>query len=99
MKRLFYRCKYNPGIELNPITEVLHMLAGKIRKKEKRQHLKTLRYKYFVLPAQMGSNGRDAVLRISVQSRKIWAKLSSLFARISQYIPDRDPNCSAVGET
>lgn len=68
-------------------------------KKEKRQHLKTLRYKYFVLPAQMGSNGRDAVLRISVQSRKIWAKLSSLFARISQYIPDRDPNCSAVGET
>jgi hypothetical protein len=34
-------------------------------KKEKRQRLKTLRYKYFVVPAQMGSDGRDATLRIS----------------------------------
>ncbi len=66
-------------------------------KKEKSQHLKTLRYKYFVLPAQMGSNGREAVLRISVQSRRIWSKLSSLFARISQYIPEGDLNCTAVG--
>ena len=68
-------------------------------KKEKRQHLKTLRYKYFVLPAQMGSDGRDAILRISVQSRKMRAKLSFLFTRISQYVPERDFNCTAVGVT
>lgn len=68
-------------------------------KKEKRQQLKTLRYKYFVLPAQMGSDGRDAILRISAQSRKIRAKLSSLFTRISQYVPEGDLNCTAVGDT
>lgn len=68
-------------------------------KKEKRQQLKTIRYKYFVLPAQMGSDGRDAILRISLQSRKMWAKLSYLFARISQYVPEGDVNCTAVGDT
>jgi hypothetical protein len=68
-------------------------------RKERGQQLKTLRYKYFVLPAQMGSNGREPVLRISVMGRKIRAKLSSLFARISQYVPLIDLNCSAVGRT
>lgn len=67
-----------------------------LAKKEKTQHLKTLRYKYFVLPAQMGSDGRDAVLRISTQSRKLWSKLSSLFSRISQYSPGDNLNCTAV---
>jgi len=67
--------------------------------KEKRQHLKTLRYKYFVLPAQIGSDGRDDVLRISIHSRKTWARLYFLFARISQYIPGGSFNCSAVGIT
>jgi len=65
--------------------------------KERGQQLKTLRYKYFILPAQMGSDGRESVLRISVMGRKIRAKLSSLFARISQYVPLIDLNCSAVG--
>ena len=63
--------------------------------KEKRQQFKTLRYKYFVLPAQMGKTGRDAALRISVMNKKIRAKLSYLFTRISQYIPDSNLNCSA----
>jgi hypothetical protein len=70
-----------------------------LARKERGQQLKTLRYKYFVLPAQMGSDGREAVLRISVMGRKIRAKLSSLFARISQYVPLTDLNCSAVGRT
>jgi hypothetical protein len=65
-------------------------------KKEKTQHLKTLRYKYFVLPAQMGSNGRDTILRISANSRKVRAKLAHLFFRISQYIPPVHLNCTAV---
>ena len=63
--------------------------------KEKRQQLKTLRYKYFVLPAYMGRTGRDVLLRISVMNKKIRAKLAYLFTRISQYIPDVDLNCSA----
>ena len=68
-----------------------------LRKKEKTQHLKTLRHKYFVLPAQMGSNGRDAVLRISAHSRKVQAKLAYLFTRISSFTPPRDLKCTAVG--
>jgi hypothetical protein len=68
-------------------------------KKEKGQHLKTLRYKYFVLPGQMGSDGRDVVLRISAQSRKVRAKLGYLFARIGSYIPRTEVNCTAVGST
>jgi len=68
-------------------------------RKEKRQRLKTLRYKYFVLPAQMGSDARDTVLRISVQIRKVQAKLSSLFTRINGYIPGLDSYCTAVGNT
>ena len=68
-------------------------------KKEKMQRLKTMRYKYFVLPAQMGSDGREAVLRISARSKKVRAKLSYLFTRISGYLPGLDPNCTAVGNT
>lgn len=68
-------------------------------KKERKQHLKTLRYKYFVLPGQMGSDGRAAVLRISAQSRKVRAKLSYLFTRISHYVPPLDLNCTAVKDT
>jgi len=64
--------------------------------KEREQRLNTLRYKYFVLPAQMGSDGRDPVLRISVMGRKLRGKLSSLFARISHCVPLPDFNCSAV---
>jgi hypothetical protein len=65
--------------------------------KEKRQQLKTLRYKYFILPGQMGKAGRDTLLRISVMNKKIRAKLTYLFTLISQYIPDVDFNCSAFG--
>lgn len=65
--------------------------------KEKRQYLKTIRYKYLVLPAQMGKDGRDVILRISVMNRKIRAKLAYLFNCISQYILDINLNCIAVG--
>jgi hypothetical protein len=68
-------------------------------KKEMRQRLKTMRYKYFVLPAQMGSDGREPVLRISVRSRKVRAKLWYLFTRISHYLPPIDLNCTAVENT
>jgi len=65
-------------------------------RKERGQQLKTLRYKYFILPAQMGSDGREAVLRISVIGRKVRAKLFSLFARINLYAPQVGLNCTAV---
>jgi Transposase DDE domain group 1 len=71
-----------------------HQFLGR---RERGQRLKTIRYKYFVLPAQMGSDGREPVLRISVMGRKLRAKLSSLFARISRYAPGVELNRIAVG--
>lgn len=62
-----------------------HELLGK---KEKTQRLKTLRFKYFVLPAQLGSDGKKKILRISVISQEIKSKLIYLFNRIIQHFPD-----------
>jgi hypothetical protein len=47
------------------------------------QRLKTLRHKYFTLPGQLGSGGRDYVLRVSVQERNMRAKIISVMRRIS----------------
>ena len=66
-------------------------------RKEKGQRLKTIRYTCFVLSAQMVSVGREPVLRISARGRKVRAKLSSLFTRISHYVPRIDLNCTVVG--
>jgi hypothetical protein len=60
------------------------------------EQLKTLRHKYFTRPGQLGSGGRDYVLRLSLQERKIRAKLISLIGRIS-LIPHR-LNCIAVDQ-
>jgi hypothetical protein len=64
---------------------------------EKTERLKTLRYKYFVLPAQLGGDGRMPVLRISVFTQKVRSKLLYLFYRIKQYVPPGFNNCTAFG--
>lgn len=38
--------------------------------REKTEQLKTLRYKYFAIPAQMGGDGRKQVLRISLVTKR-----------------------------
>jgi len=58
------------------------------------QQLKTLRHKYFTLPGQLGAGGRRHVLRLSIQERKIRAKVISVIRRISM-ITQR-LNCIAV---
>jgi hypothetical protein len=60
------------------------------------EQLKTLRHKYFTLPGQLGSGGRSYVLRLSVQQRKMRAKIVSIIRRIS-LIPHR-LNCIAVDQ-
>ena len=70
-----------------------HQILGQ---KEKLKRLKTLRYKYFVLPAQLGGDGRSPVLRISVFTQKVRAKLRYLFHRIKQYVPPDLDTCTAV---
>lgn len=65
--------------------------------KEKTKRLTTLRYKYFVIPAQMGSEGRMHILRISAVTKKVKAKLLYLFNQIKQYVPHEFDNCNAFG--
>jgi len=69
-----------------------HQILGQ---KEKTERLKTLRYKYFVLPAQLGADGRSPVLRLSVFTQKLRSKLLYLFHRIKQYVPPGFDNCTA----
>ncbi len=71
-----------------------------LRRKKKRQHLKTLRYKYFVLPAQQRSDSGKVILRISsARNWKVRAQLSYPLIRIGSDIPRIDLNCSAVEHT
>lgn len=71
-----------------------HQILGQ---KEKIERLKTLRYKYFVLPAQLGGDGRRLVLRISIFTQKVRSKLLYLFNRVGQYFPPDNDNCNAFG--
>ncbi|MGO9614292.1 MAG: IS1380 family transposase [Dissulfurispiraceae bacterium] len=71
-----------------------HQILGQ---KEKTERLKTLRYKYFVLPAQLGGDGRSPVLRISIFTQKVRSKLLYLFNRVGQYVPPDNDNCNAFG--
>jgi len=68
-----------------------------LEQKEKIHRLKTMRYKYFVIPAQLGGDGRKIVLRISVFTQRIKSKLIYLFHRIKQYVPRDFDNCNAFG--
>lgn len=65
--------------------------------KEKPQQMKTLRYKYFVIPGQLGRDGKRLILRISAFKQKIKLKLIYLYNRINRYSPYDNGNCNAVG--
>ncbi len=64
---------------------------------ERTRRLKTLRYKYFVIPAQLGSWGRDKILRLSMNSKKLKAKMKSLYCRVAEYVAFNSTNCNAFG--
>lgn len=78
----------------NPFVLFRYQILGQ---KEKIQRLKTLRYKYLVMPAQLGRDGKKLILRISVFTQKLQSKLIYLFNRIQQYSPNDNANCSAFG--
>ena len=65
--------------------------------KNKTQRLKTLRYKYFVIPAQLGSLGRDSILRLSIGSNKIKTQMKSLYDRLAEYVVFHSVKCNAFG--
>ena len=61
------------------------------------ERLKTIRFKYFITPASLGSGQRYAILRLSVTSQKLRSKMISLLNRVSSYLPVFGFNCNAVG--
>ena len=61
-----------------------------------KEQLKTLRYKYFILPRLLGGSGRKKILRLSVQEKRMRAKIISMLKRIC-LIP-HNLNCIAVDQ-
>jgi hypothetical protein len=50
---------------------------------EAKQRASTIRYAYWAIPAIVGTQGRQAVLRLGIASKTIRAKMEYLFSRIS----------------
>ncbi len=73
---------------------IVYLNSTIINPNRPREQLKTLRYKYFILPGLLGSGGRKKILRLSVQEKRMKAKLTSMIKRIS-LIPHR-LNCIAI---
>lgn len=60
------------------------------------ERLKTLRYKYFILPGLLGSAGGKRIIRLSVQERKFRAKMTFILKRIC--LISHSLNCIAVDQ-
>ncbi len=67
------------------------------QKNEFVEKLKTIRFKYFVIPAGRGTAQRQAVLRLSIPLQSLRQKMVRLLSQVSSYIPIIGSNCNAVG--
>lgn len=75
---------------------ILYLNSSILNPNQPREQLKTLRYKYFIIPGLLGHGGGKKILRMSVQERKMRSKIISILKRIS-LIP-HDFNCIAVDQ-
>ena len=66
--------------------------------KEQRETLNTLRYKYLAIPAQLGSSGKQLILRLSIQAENIKHKFVYFFNRMNEVFSSIKPNCGTVEE-
>lgn len=74
---------------------LIHYLSRKLlSNRPPHAQLKTLRGQFFILPAQLGRNGRTSVLRIAVTDRKLRCKLRYIFEQIKRWT--KTINCIAV---
>ena len=75
---------------------VIHYLNRNIiNPKPPVEQLKTLRIKYFIIPAQLGSEARYSVLRLGIRQGKFRDKVTSVLRDIAN-IPYNLFNCNAV---
>ena len=58
-------------------------------RKRKKSTLQTLRYKYLVIPAQMGSDGRKMVLRLGIELKAFREKIRWILNKIETYFNER----------
>jgi len=56
---------------------------------EKRQTLSTLRLKYLLVPAVLGRDGKDIVLRLGVRTQKIRQKILWIIGQLDRIFPKR----------
>ena len=49
--------------------------------------LQTLRMKYFMIPAVLGRDGKNIVLRMAVRSLKLKAKIRWIIEQIDKVVP------------
>lgn len=73
---------------------IIYLNSTVINPNRPREQLKTLRYKYFILPGLLGCGGRKKILRLSVQEKSMKAKIISMLRRIC-LIP-HSLNCIAI---
>jgi hypothetical protein len=60
------------------------------------EQLKTLRHKYLIIPGWLGSGGGKKILRLSIQERRMRAKMVSILKRIC--LISHSLNCIAVDQ-
>ena len=75
---------------------IVYLNSTIINPNHPQEQLKTLRYKYFILPGLLGGSGRKKILRLSVQEKRMRAKIISMLKRIC-LIP-HSLNCIAVDQ-
>jgi len=74
---------------------MVHYLNRNIlNKNTPKEHLKTLRPKWFIIPAQLGKSAGSTILRISIRNPKIRLKLQDFLDQISSI--SHSLNCIAV---
>lgn len=56
---------------------------------EKGETWHTLRMKYMLIPAALGKNGKELILRLGVRAKKVRSKILWLIERIESQIPNR----------
>ena len=62
--------------------------------KKPQERMKTLRSKYLIIPAQLGSGGGYSILRLGIQDKKLRSKFNYLLEQIHR-LP-QPVNCNAV---
>ena len=77
---------------------LIHFLIRNLLSKNSRMFgLGTLRMKYLILPAVLGSQGRTPILRVGVKDKSIRGKLTYWLTNIPNMQLNLNLNCNAVG--